>query len=661
MKTLLLATTALTPANGALRPIAYSLIRFSTPGQAAGDSYRRQFSPQQAFCDTRGWELDLSLHHTDIRKFAASAFKTPTKTPFVRFIAMVEAGVLPMDRQLILLIEEVDRAIRRIHSEAYDYCLRLMRCGVWICTTSDGEIYTLADINNDLGKRLKLQLKLDAAAEFSLKLQTRLKSVWDGRRERIEAGEVIPSEASPGWIDVVDGQYMLNPARTATTRNIHQLHRGGYGRRKIAQLLNDDLERHPTWRGTTWHPSAVQRILESRATFGEVSLRRNETDDEKAARIAAALAAGETPVDRVRMLVMTKVRYYPPVLAGPSGENGTFTDADYAEAEQLFNLAEAARTGRKHKGPLHKGNRVNNILPPAECTCEAFDKRGRIRRGTLVYVNKSDGNRYLACDYALRHVRLTDGTVCQNHRHYNHPALERVMLAILPSFDFTRLLTRPDPHSAETAGLEAEIATKKKRADWLREYGDMTADHMRTINKLAAEIGIARDRLSSLHKEVKIAEAEANHEAFAEFVALVTTMQSADPDDPECNKTRAAIAQELRRIVSVIRAEDDYLIAWMPAVAGWFRLGIKLSGRTFTSGAIIVEIHGAETRREEYPLSLRETATAPTDGTGWLEPYIDGNLATRLNALVVQKAAAQLGADPATELSRIRDAMEGAA
>jgi hypothetical protein len=29
----------------------------------------------------------------------------------------------------------------------------------------------------------------------------------------------------------------------------------------------------------------------------------------------------------------------------------------------------------------------------------------------------------------------------------------------------------------------------------------------------------------------------------------------------------------------------------------------------------------------------------PADGTRWLEPYIDGNLATRLNALVMEKAA----------------------
>lgn len=45
-----------------LPPLAISIVRFSSPKQAEGDSYRRQLAASQEFCEQKNWELDLSLH-----------------------------------------------------------------------------------------------------------------------------------------------------------------------------------------------------------------------------------------------------------------------------------------------------------------------------------------------------------------------------------------------------------------------------------------------------------------------------------------------------------------------------------------------------------------------------------------------------------------------
>ena len=120
-----------------LPPLAISIVRFSSPKQAEGDSYRRQLAASQEFCEQKNWELDLSLHERDVRKHTASAFRREhlTKGSLGKFIGLVEAGRLPKDRQIILLAEEIDRLTRQVHDQAYDLCLRLTRSGVWICTT----------------------------------------------------------------------------------------------------------------------------------------------------------------------------------------------------------------------------------------------------------------------------------------------------------------------------------------------------------------------------------------------------------------------------------------------------------------------------------------------------------------------------------------------
>ena len=562
-----------------LSPLAISLIRFSTLKQADGDSYRRQLAPAQAFCDKKGWDLDLSLHEKDVRKLAASAFRGDQirKGPLGRFIALVEAGALPKDRQIILLIEEIDRLTRQVHDQAYDLCLRLMRSGVWLCTMMDGEIYDLTSINESLEKRLKLQLKLDAAREHSVKLSNRLNAVWENRRARILAGVKIVTDASPYWLKVEHEKLVLPVAQKQTINRINRECRNGLGVRAITKLFNSE-PRVPTFSGKkNWSSSTVQKILESRATFGEVTFYRIDKESE--------------PGKAKRVPVLTIPDYYPAAI----------TESDYI-------LAKEARKQRRSIGPVQKKGRYSTMLSGiGKCWCGA----------TLHFTNKAQDRRYLFCPSAARN----EG--CENSRHYGHDRIEYQLLAFLLLFDVSRLTSQSNEYAAEIEALEAHIRDKDERAKWLAESGEMTRRTRETIDTLDEEIAELQKRLDEMRESVTAARSRGD--AHRDFVNLVEQMQQADEDDQNRKTLRARISQELRRGIHNIVAEGEDLIVNLHPTRQW-QIGFRLAasaphvrGRRvdYRISSFLFQSSGS---RQEGPISLDNLAGQ----LGSMERYIDG-------------------------------------
>lgn len=71
-------------------PKAYSYVRFSTPKQAQGDSYRRQLQHARDYCLTHNLVLDDKA----IEDFGVSAFRGSNRTDGAlgRFIDAVKCG-----------------------------------------------------------------------------------------------------------------------------------------------------------------------------------------------------------------------------------------------------------------------------------------------------------------------------------------------------------------------------------------------------------------------------------------------------------------------------------------------------------------------------------------------------------------------------------------
>lgn len=562
-----------------LSPLAVSLIRFSTTKQADGDSYRRQLAPAQDFCDNKDWELDLSLHEKDVRKLGVSAFRGDQirKGSLGKFIALVEAGRLPKNRQIILLIEEIDRLTRQVHDQAYDLCLRLMRSGVWLCTIMDGEIYDLDVINESLEKRLKLQLKLDSAREHSVKLSNRLNAVWENRRARILAGEKIVTDASPNWLKVDEGKLVLPSEHKQNIVRINRECRNGLGVRAITKLFNAE-PRVPTFSGNKyWSSSTIQKILESRETFGEVTFYRVDKESE--------------PGKAKRIAVLTVPDYYPAAI----------TETDYI-------LAKEAREKRRSIGPIQKDGRFNTMLSGlCKCWCGS----------SLHFDNKGHNRRYLYCGGAARNHE------CDNHRHYGHDRIEHELLALLLLFDVSSLTSQPNEHVAEIEALQAQIRDKDNRAKWLTESGEMTRRTREAIDKLDGEIAALQKQLDKVRQSA--AAAAAHGDAHRKFVEMVEQMQQADPDDENRKALRAHISQELRRIIHSIVAEGEDLIVNLHPTRQW-KMGFRLAasaphvrGRlvTYRVSSVLFQSSG---ERQEHPISLDNLAGQ----LGSMECYIDG-------------------------------------
>jgi hypothetical protein len=250
--------------------------------------------------------------------------------------------------------------------------------------------------------------------------------------------ETMPTEPLPEWLHIGDdGKTVLHPVRNPTLRHIHFLNRSrGMGKRLIVEALDADIANHPAWRGTHWSPSTVQRLLEDRRVFGE--RRRTPARDAE-----------------------VQPRHYPPALAGPSGQDGSFTDADYEESERLFYLGEAARERRAGKGPISKnGTCPNYATGLAECVCG----------GRLTLRNKTKGSIYLECRNRLDKVPLdASGRICNSARHYTLCNLNEALERVLPLFDLSRLTEAADDHAAEAFKAlvaekdAAELAGPKRR------------------------------------------------------------------------------------------------------------------------------------------------------------------------------------------------------
>src|SRR5262249_45991356 len=110
--------------------VAYSYIRFSSPGQAEGDSLRRQTAAARAWCDLNGIYLDeaTTLHDLGKSAFTGSHRSNPDRNALAAFLRLVEQGKVP--RGSFLVIENLDRLSREHIQPALLLALNLLQAGV---------------------------------------------------------------------------------------------------------------------------------------------------------------------------------------------------------------------------------------------------------------------------------------------------------------------------------------------------------------------------------------------------------------------------------------------------------------------------------------------------------------------------------------------------
>ncbi len=130
-------------------PKAYSYIRFSTPEQASGDSYRRQAELSNRYAEEHGLNLDTALSLCDLGVSGYTG-ENRCKGALALFLKAVETGKVPAGS--FLLVESLDRLSRDTMSEQMSLFIGLINAGLTVVTLADGQSYSKSTINNDLSK-----------------------------------------------------------------------------------------------------------------------------------------------------------------------------------------------------------------------------------------------------------------------------------------------------------------------------------------------------------------------------------------------------------------------------------------------------------------------------------------------------------------------------
>lgn len=333
-------------------PTAYSYLRFSTPEQSKGDSFRRQTQAARKYVEEHGLDLDESLTLHDL---GVSAFRGKNaETGYLgEFLQAVETGLV--EPGSFLLVESLDRISRDAAIDAIYLLKKICDGGVTVVTLIDRMEYTRDSLRNDNTPLLISLLTFMRANEESKTKSMRLKAVWDTKRKN---NKPLTAKA-PLWLhlDKELGEFRAIEERAQLVRRIFELYVNGAGPASIAETFN--REGVPAWgRGGVWYKSYITKILGNPAVYGLGTPHKMEHD------------GGE----KKRVPLETIVGYFPVVIE-----------------EETFALAQELKAGRGIMGCKVAAPTRNIFSRLSKCpVCGA----------AMIYVNKGGACQYLVCSAA---------------------------------------------------------------------------------------------------------------------------------------------------------------------------------------------------------------------------------------------------------------------
>jgi DNA invertase Pin-like site-specific DNA recombinase len=266
-------TEATLQATEPVKPKAYSYVRWSTPEQGKGDSYRRQTEATREYARLHGLELDDELTFKDQ---GVSAFTgRNAKTGALRaFLDAVEQGVIAEGSYL--LVESLDRITRDAIVPAQALFMQIVHAGINLVTLMDQRRYSRDSLNaNPTDLIISIVMMMRGHDESATKAR-RMRAVYE--RTRAEAatngGQGKPfTRMLPAWLRWNRETHRTEVIKERATllRAIFKKADAGWSKHRIARWLNK--RRVDTWsqgkrKGAFWHSSYIQKLLTSRAVLG---------------------------------------------------------------------------------------------------------------------------------------------------------------------------------------------------------------------------------------------------------------------------------------------------------------------------------------------------------------------------------------------------------
>lgn len=253
------------PWDGSRRK-AYSYLRFSTPEQRKGDSFRRQTNMAQEYARQHNLDLDetLTFHDEGVSGFRG---QNAGAGRLADFREAVRVGLVPQGS--VLLVEQLDRLSRMVPRRAMRVLEDIVDAGVSVVTLNDGREYSPASIDTDHTDLLISLLTFIRANEESETKSRRLKQSWSAKRANISLRPL--TSKAPAWLQLnrETGRFEPIQERAATVERIFSMTLHGIGQHKIAEILNAEHIR-PWGRGKHWQRSYIKKVLTNPAVVGTI-------------------------------------------------------------------------------------------------------------------------------------------------------------------------------------------------------------------------------------------------------------------------------------------------------------------------------------------------------------------------------------------------------
>lgn len=432
---------------------AYSYLRFSTPEQMRGDSFRRQSALAQAYAQKHGLDLDTSLSFYDLGVSAYYGKNVSAEGQLGNFIQAIKKGLVPEGSYL--LVESLDRISRQNARTALRSLESVVDAGAVVVTLMDGRRYDKDNLDNDPTSLLLSILMFMRSHEESATKASRLKAVWlEKRASAVKNGKPMTASC-PAWLslDKGTGTFSVIPERVAIVQRIFQMTLEGVGQHGIALAFN--REGVPTFgRSLHWHSTYISKILGNPAVSGIFIPHVQERSAGKLVRHARDPISG----------------YFPTIL-----------DSELVRQVKAMNEGPVQpRRGRHAAAPL------NNL----------FGGLGRCSTcgSTVTMTNKGDGNRYLVC------TRAKAGAGC-TYKAIRYQQVQDCFCSVLPEL----LSTAPNV-SEEEARINFSLQTLSEQKKWLDEA---IQSILLAIEGRASTPATVVDRLAGLeHERTQLLEME---------------------------------------------------------------------------------------------------------------------------------------------------------
>ena len=372
------------------KPKAYSYVRFSTPDQAKGDSYRRQTEAANEYARRHGLELDTELTLTDlgVSAFYGANAKTGALSTFLE--AVKDGTVKPGS---YLLIENLDRLTRADVLDAQELFIGIIRRGITLVTLFDQRAYSAESVTANPMDLVYSILTMVRGHEESVTKSRRMLAVFQRkRRDAANGTERNPfTRMLPAWLrwNETTRQHEVIEDRANIVRDIFAKTDTGWGKYRITNALNE--AQVETWgtgkrKGTRWYTSYIHRLLTNEAVVGTFTPHR---------AIKSATGRKREPQQPIE-------EYFPAVV-----------DRD------VFARVSAQAKARSARG-RHAGNTPKSIFTGLLRCARCGDVVTRVvkssGRGKYIYLICSKAHARAGCEYTTARYDDAEDALARNAR-----------------------------------------------------------------------------------------------------------------------------------------------------------------------------------------------------------------------------------------------------